>query len=440
MTAGRWGLGWGLGMVIAIAVQAGAQVHAMADEAAIALPPPERTDPVTLGLMQGLPPPPDKLVTLANLLKYPNGRWGFHHLRALGPTANVPRGALPPTALASEPRPLDDVAFTDAKGQSTTIAQWQSATYTDALLVLHRGKVVYEKYYVGMGAEEPHVLWSVTKSFTGLLAAMLINEGRLDPNATVAHYAPELAASAWGDATVQQALDMTTGVQYREDYTDPKSPLFQYARAAGLIPTPAGDGGVHALFDFLRTLHKDGEHGTGFVYKSVDTEVVGMVLQRVTGKSYAELVSERIWRQLGAEQDAYVWVDPAGMAVTSIGLNATLRDLARFGEMLRNDGKVDGREVVPKAAIAAIRGGADREKFKASGLTERFGYSYHDHWWIPHDADGSFEAKGLNGQHIHVNPAAELVIIKLSSHPLGNTIHTHTIDRRAFAAIAGAVR
>jgi len=423
-------------MVIAIGVQA----RAMADEAAIALPPPERTDPVTLGLMQGFPPPPDKVVTLANTLKFPNGRWAFHHLRALGPTANVARGALPPSALPSAPRPLDEVALTDAKGLSTTIAQWQSATYTDALLVLHRGKVVYEKYYVGMLAEEPHVLWSTTKSFTGLLAAMLINEGKLDPQATIATYVPELAASAWGDATLQQTLDMTTAVQYREDYTDPKSPLFQYARAAGLIPAPAGDGGPHALFDYLRTLRKDGEHGAGFVYKSVDTEVVGLVLQRVTAKSYAELAAERIWRPLGAEQDAYVWVDPVGMAVTSIGLNATLRDLARFGEMLRNDGKVDGREVVPKAAIEAIRRGADREKFKASGLTERFGYSYHDNWWIAHDTDGSFEAKGLNGQHIHINPAAELVIVKLSSHPLGNTIHTHTIDRRAFAAIAGAVR
>jgi CubicO group peptidase (beta-lactamase class C family) len=168
--------------------------------------------------------------------------------------------------------------------------------------------------------------------------------------------------------------------------------------------------------------------------------VVGWVLQRVSGKSFAELVSERIWQRIGAEQDAFVWVDPKGAQVTSIGFSATLRDLGRFGEMLRQNGRINGEQVMPAAVIEEIRKGADREKFKASGQLERFGYSYHNHWWISHDAGGSFEAKGFNGQHLHVNPAAELVIVKLSSHPVGNTIFTHEQDRRAFEAIKAAVR
>ena len=108
--------------------------------------------------------------------------------------------------------------------------------------------------------------------------------------------------------------------------------------------------------------------------------------------------------------------------------------------MLRNNGRVGDRQVLAKAVIDEIRKGADPEKFKASKLEQRYGYSYHNHWWIPHDASGSFEAKGLNGQHIHINPAAELVIVKLSSHPIGNTIFTHTMDRHAFEAIATAFR
>lgn len=306
--------------------------------------------------------------------------------------------------------------------------------------MLHRGKIAYEKAYVGMTAEQPHAMWSMTKSLTGLLAAMLILDKTLDPDAKMAQYLPELATSAWGDATLQQTLDMTTGLNYREDYTDPKSDLFPYLMATGLIPAPASYGGPRSLPDFLKTVTKQGEHGVGFQYKSVDTEVVGWVLQRVTGKSFADLVSEKIWCGIGAEQDAFVWVDPRGAQVTSIGLNATLRDLGRFAEMLRNDGKADGRQVIAKAVIDEIRKGGDRDKFKASGQTERFGYSYHDQWWIPHDDIGSFEAKGLNGQHIHINPTAGLVIVKLSSHPLGNTLFTHVLDRNAFAAIAKAVQ
>jgi CubicO group peptidase (beta-lactamase class C family) len=428
--------GWSL----SLALLASLCSAAAAQDQKLQLPPPEATDPVALGLMKGFPPPPDKVVTLANTLKFPNGRWTYHHLREVGPTANIWRGAKSPSVLRQDLRPLDDVAFTDDKSQQTTIAEWQKNTYTDALLVLHKGRIVYEKYYVGETAEQPHALWSMTKSFTGLLATILINDGKLDPNAKIAQYIPELASSAWGDATLQQTLDMTTGLHYDEVFTDPKSDVFRYVIATGLLPAPAGYGGPRSLLDFLKTVGKQGEHGAGFQYKSVNTEVVGWVLQRVTGASYAELVSEKIWRNIGAEQDGFVWVDPAGAQAASIGLNATLRDLGRFGEMLRNDGRTGEQQIVAKAVLDEIRKGGDREKFKASGQTVRAGYSYHNQWWISHDASGSFEAKGLNGQHIHINPAAELVIVKLSSHPVGNTLFTHALDRRAFEAIANALQ
>jgi CubicO group peptidase (beta-lactamase class C family) len=164
------------------------------------------------------------------------------------------------------------------------------------------------------------------------------------------------------------------------------------------------------------------------------------LLQRVTGKSYAELLSERIWSKTGAQDDAYVWVDPIGTQITSVGFNATLRDLGRLGETLRTAGRSGGRQVIAESVIAEIRKGADTEKFKANGQAMRAGYSYHNQWWVPHDRDGSFEMKGLFGQHMHINPAAELVIIKLSTHPAGDTSVTHNLDRRAFAAIADAVR
>jgi CubicO group peptidase (beta-lactamase class C family) len=404
------------------------------------LPPPEKTDPVAQQLMQGFPPPPDKIVTLGSVLRVPaNSRWANHHLRELGPTVTIWRGAGGPSPLKSAPRDLDGLAFDDDKAQRATLADWQKNTYTDALLVMHKGAVVHERYYSSMKANVPHVLWSMTKSLTGLLTAVAIHEGKLDPKAKVSQYLPELAESAWGDATIQQTLDMTTSVRYAEDFTNPKAEIFQYLISNGLVPAPANYPGARTMLAFLKDLPKDGEHDTGFKYKTVDTEILGWLLQRTSGKSFAELVSEKIWSGIGAEEDAYVWTDSTGAQVTSIGLSATLRDLGRFGEMIRLGGELNGKRVLPKAVIDEIRKGADREKFKASGLAPRFGYSYHNHWWISHDAAGSFEAKGLNGQHLHINPAAELVIVKFSSHPAGNTILTHNLDRRAFEAVAKAV-
>ncbi|HYD61659.1 MAG TPA: serine hydrolase [Noviherbaspirillum sp.] len=403
------------------------------------LPPPEQTDPVTLAIMKGFPPPQEKIVTLGNLLKYPNSRWGFQHIRELGPTAAVWRGKVAVSPLPDAARQIGNIGFQDNGGQQVSIDDWQKNTYTDGLLVLHKGQIVYQKYYSGMRPETPHALWSLSKSFTGLLSRILIQENKLDPNARVSEYLPELADTAWGNATVQQTLDMTTSAQYREVFTDPKSEIFQYLFAGGILPAPKDYAGPKTTYDFLKTVKKDSEHGNGFKYKSVDTEVMGWVLSRITGKSFAELVSDRIWSQIGAEEDAYVWVDPAGTALSSIGLNATLRDLGRLGEALRMGGRINGRQAIPQAVVAELRKGGDREKFKANGQSVRTGYSYHDFWWNPHDADGSFEAKGLNGQHIHINPAAELVIVKLSSHPVGDTGFTHDLDRRAFAAIAKAV-
>ena len=403
-------------------------------------PPPENTDPVRSELMKGFPPPPGKTVRLATVLSFPNGRWAFHHMRELGPTAQVWRGDGVPIVLREAPQQMDTLRFDDDKGASIDLADWQRTTYTDGLLVLHRGAIVYQRYYSGMTAQQPHSLWSMSKSFTGLLATMLIQEGVIDPEALVSAYLPELKDSAWADATVQQTLDMTTGVAYSENFRDPSSGIFQYLHAAGLLPAPTTYSGPRTMPELLMTIRKQGEHGAGFKYKTVDTEVMGWLLQRVTGKTYAALLSERLWSRIGAQDDAYVWADPIGSQIASVGLSATLRDLGRVGETLRTSGRSDGRQVVPESVIAEIRKGGDIEKFKANGQAMRSGYSYHNQWWIPHDRDGTFEMKGLNGQHMHINPAAELVIVKLSSHPAGDTSVTHDLDRRAFAAIAAALR
>jgi CubicO group peptidase (beta-lactamase class C family) len=233
---------------------------------------------------------------------------------------------------------------------------------------------------------------------------------------------------------------MTTAVAYDEQFANPSSSIHAYLRAAGLVPSPADATGPRALTDYLPTIAKNGEHGRVFRYKSVDTEVMAWVLRRVTGLSLAELASRRLWSRIGAEEDGFYWVDPIGNEVGSVGMDATLRDTARLGELLRNDGRYGNDQVIPVSVVRELRTGGDLAKFAAGGPTPRTGYSYHDFWWVPHDSDGTFEAKGLFGQHLHVNPAAELVIVKFSSHPIPDTAFTHAVDRQAFAAIAAALR
>ena len=412
-----------------------------------AAPPPlsaADSDPARLGWMQGAPVPPDKQVTFQNAGRFPQIRWALQHMRELVPSRNVWRGSGAAFELPRGERDWSAFRFAGVDGQPMDIDAYAAGTYTDALLVLHRGRVVLERYWSGMTPNTPHSVFSVTKSITGVLASQLIAEGRLDPDARVTQYIPELAGTAWDDATVQQTLDMTAGVHFREDYADPTSEVIQYAMASGLVPSPPNWNGPRDTISFLRTLKKEGEHGAGFSYKTVHSEVVGWLVLKVTGKPFSQNLSERIWSRMGAENDASINIDRLGFESMGSGFNATARDLARFGEMLRNEGRVGGlfsrEQLVPKAAVDMIRAGGDREKFKAGNQAARPGYSYRNQWWILHNADGAYEASGIHGQYIHVNPAAEVVIVRLGSSPVAANGPAHPLHMRAFQAIADAVR
>ncbi len=404
------------------------------------LPPPDSVSLDKLGYMNTFPPASDKIINSQNKNKYPQMRWVLQHAREVVPTRNIRRGSAPVLSLPVALRNLDDYAFEDDKGRNTTIAEWQKNTYTDALLVLHKGRLVYERYHNQGLANTPHMLFSVTKSFTGLLAAQLIQEGKLDADAMVIKYVPELVDSAWADMKVRDVLDMTGAVRYREIYTDPTTEIFTYMFASGMLPSPPSYTGPKTIYDFLKTLKKEGEHGKGFIYRTVHSEVLGWIVSRITGKHFADLMSERIWQKLGMEEDAYVMIDSVGTPWQGSGLCATARDLARFAEMLRCGGELNGQRIFDKATIADLQRGGDREKFKASGMAFRPGYSYHNQWWILHNTDGAFEASGVHGQMIHINPAAEMVVIKLSSHPVAGAGFTHPLTLRAWAALAQALR
>ena len=407
-----------------------------------ALPDPAATAVEAMGWMQGFPPPPDKRITFDNPASgaFPRIRWTFSHIRETVPTANVWRGSAAPSPLPAAPRDLDGIAFTPLTGgDAQNFGQMLTRTYTDGILVLHKGSVVYEKYFGALTPERPHLAMSVTKSFVGTLAAMLAAEGQLDPAAPVTQYLPEMKDTAYGDATVRQVMDMTIGVQYSENYADPTAEVFDYARAGGMMAQGPGYAGPKTFYEFLVTLKKEGVHGEAFSYKTVNTEVLAWILARVSGKSLPDLLSERIWRRIGAEQDAYFMVDRIGTASGGGGLNTTLRDLARFGETLRNGGRAQGQQVIPAAAVAEIASGGDPAKFAKAGYRLLPGWSYKNMWWVTHNAHGAYMARGIHGQSIYIDPKAEMVIVRYAAHPIAANAGNDPLTLPAFHAVARAL-
>jgi len=411
----------------------------MAQTAPPTLPTAEQTDPVKLGWMVGSPPPPDKIIRFADgsFYSFPKFRWTFSNARQFGPTTNVSRGV---SAVSPLPRAervdLDTVTFTPlGKTETMTWAQAFNANYTDGIVVLHKGRIVYEKYAGALKAEGQHMGQSVTKSFFGTIGAALVAEGKLDENAKVSQYIPELKDSAFGDATVRQVLDMRTGLKYSENYADPKAEVWDHVRAGSVLPRPPGYLGPQSFYEFLQTVKKDGEHGGAFSYKTVNSDALGWLIRRATGKSVGENLSERIWSKLGMEQDAYISVDSVGNEFAGGGLNTGLRDLARFGEMMRNDGQFNGQQVIAKAVVDDIRKGGDKAAFPTSYVTLP-GWSYRNMWWVSHNEHGAYAARGIHGQTVYIDPKAEMVVARYASFPMAANPFNDPTSLPAYHAVA----
>lgn len=398
------------------------------------------SDPVAMGWMVGVPPPTEKLVRFADgsWFRFPQTRWSFSNVRQLMPTSVVRRGNGSSMVLSNASRTdIDALTFRPiGRDASMTWAESLAANHTDGILILHRGRIAYERYFGALAADRQHLAFSVTKSFVATVATTLIAEGALDESATVGNYLPELRSSAIGDATIRQLLDMTTGLDYTEDYGDPKSPVWELSRAGGFLARPPDYRGPDSFFEYLGTLKKAYPHGEKFAYKTVNTDALGAVLRRVTGKSLSELLSERLFARLGAEYDAFFTVDSTGAEFAGGGLNLTLRDLARFGEVMRLGGRYNGQQIVPKGVVEDIRRGGDRALFAPAGYKTLPGWSYRNMWWISHNDHGAFTARGIHGQAIYIDPVAEMVIVRFASSPLAGNVNLDPTSLPAYESVA----
>lgn len=366
-------------------------------------------------LMDYFPPTPDRLVTLSNWRKAPFNAWGFRNVRRLLPTANIAASG-EPTALETSLEEIGHIGFNGHDGNATTVASALRATNTDAFVVLRRGRIATEWYGQGMSATTPHIVFSVSKSICGTLGGILADRGLLDPDDRVLDYVPELAPSVYAGCTIRHLLDMAVGIAFDEDYEDPKGDVVRYRHAAGWDPLPAGEAPID-LRSFLALQRPDGrKHGELFHYVSTNTDVLGWVYERACDQAYANILGEYLWTPLGAERDAYVTVDAGNAMRAAGGVCITPRDLARFGEMMRRRGLVDGRQVVPGAWIDDINERGDPEAWARSELADIFPQaSYRNQWYRIDRAKAVLCALGIHGQWIYIHPEAELVIIRMAS-------------------------
>ncbi|MBK5351550.1 beta-lactamase family protein [Pseudomonas sp. TH41] len=371
------------------------------------------TDPIQLGVMQGFPPAMDKRVNKLNAFEMPNLRWALRNARSMSPTTGIDRG---PTALPLIPGnrlALDELNF-KVGDASLTLPEYLQQTYTDGFIVLQRGKVVYERYLDSFSPRQSHIWASMTKSVTGLLAASLIAEGKMDPTARLASYVPELTGTPFGEATVQQNLDM----QVRAIYPVNLPPDLGLFAAAGILPRR--EGMPDNIYDFLKVAtrpQKSADTDIWF-YQNGSPEAVAWAMRRITGKSWSTLVSERIWSRI-AEDDAYAQVDQLGTEMASGGMSSTLHDVARFAEAVRQAAAArQADDPFAQAVQLALKPNANQALIEGNpNAKERAGYSYRNYWYQKNDGDGSVEAAGRFGQRIYINPKRELVIVKMSSAP-----------------------
>jgi len=357
-------------------------------------------------------------VTLANWRTSPFSRWSFVNVAEL-----VPSAVIDAASGQAEP-PLADAAGLLAEkielsGGPTTIGAFLQGSDTDSLVVMKSGKVVADHHSPRNRGDDRHIVFSISKSLTAILAGVLEDEGKLDPAAPVTDYVPEVARSAYADATVQQVLDMRVSVAIEETYLDPLSAYGRYRRAMLWNPPLPGEE-PETMLAFLASLERSEEpHGGPFRYRSPSSDLLGILVERASGERYADFLRDRLWKGIGAHSSGLVTVDRVGTARAAGGVSMTARDLARVGEMMRQGGVGPGGRVVSERWVRDTLEKGDRDAWKAGDFPHFFkDGSYRNKWYASGLPSGVFCTIGIHGQWLYVDPAAEVTIVRLSSQPI----------------------
>jgi len=356
---------------------------------------------------------PRETITLANWRTRPYSFWSFRNVAEMVRSARI-RTAHPAPLPAAVENP-DLLARPAAAGASTTVAELLAQSQADSFLLSKNGRIIAEWHAENVDRGDPHLIFSISKSITALIAGILQDQGLLDPETPVGDLVPEARNSAYADATVQHLLDMRVSLDFDESYLSEED-YARYRRAMSWNP-PSGKGEDEAMLSFLCSLKKaDGPHGTDHCYLSPNSDMLGIVLERVTGERFPDLCSRLLWQPLGASADAFITVDPEGAPRTAGGVSCRPHDLLALGQMLIDGGCANGNQIVSQRWIADMQTGGDEDVW-ARGTQADFLATgrYRNNWYQVGANSNAFLAAGIHGQFLYCNPDTATVIVCTSS-------------------------
>lgn len=385
--------------------------------------------------MQGVPPSRESQVTMANYREYPMSKWAFRNAGAILNTVAVPRqGEI--SRLSGPLRPeLGEHLVTDAAGQAVGFDALFEANYADGVLVMQGSRLLHERYFHDFNDRSQHIWFSMTKSLASTLFGLLVEQGRVDLAASPAKYIPELKGSGFERVTIQQVLDHSTAIDFKENYTDADSEFFRFYAPAlnmGWLPGAAdlqpANAEIYGVQDFLVHFIKPDPAlapGEAFDYNSSNADVLGWLIARISGQTFQDFVQQNLWAKLGAEHDAFLAVDRALVPVATGGMNTSLRDAARFGMMIRDRGEYRGRHIIPARWVDAtldVSPGLKANMAANPKYGEEPWAAYHNMWWILDEQAGEYCAVGIHGQVIYINRSADTVMVWFSSQPVASSV------------------
>lgn len=383
--------------------------------------------------MDGFPASAESQVTLMNAFEQPYNNWAFRNATVF-PSLMVARGG----AVVDFPRNINPDIMTDEfpGGDGQTVLQALKADYTDGIIIIKDGVVRYEQYFGDFKENNLHIWASSTKSLVGMLTGILVDKGILDLNEKVDKYLPEMQGSAFEGLALHQVLNMVSAIDYSEDYVNlkPGSIHYEYFRRIGFVPafdlmaldpttSDTARGSLGLLPQFQR--NTDLTPGEVYEYHSPNVDVIGLIISRVTNQSLEEAISEHIWQKLGVEHDAQIMTDVAFNSIATGGYQSTLRDFARFGYAILNDGNFNGQQIFPKWFIdetfnlnaseyMAGQRSIYRNDAKEPAYDKHFA-GYKNFWWV-HDPDKQvMTARGVYGQGLYIDKSNNVIIAHFGS-------------------------
>ena len=356
-----------------------------------------------------------KDVNLSNFQFGPFNRWSFSHLREVLPTVNIEHSVEQTLKLKKSKKYTENFDL-DYDGQTQFIDEIAKKRFIDGIIILENDEILFERYYGNLTEDKPHLMNSISKSVVGLLAGKLEQDGLIDFDKPVSYYVPELSKSGWGTDSLRLVLDMKDGSDYSEDYPDFTTTFRIQDCAIGWTDADYCPEKIEkGLYNFLPTIgRKESNKGT-FKYRSGSTDVIGWVLEKASGKPLANLISEYIWKPMGAEFDAYITVDESGFVLADHGMNSTLRDLSRIGLLVLNEGKAFDHQIIPAEFIRDMHVHEDPNwPYDVSDGTSPY---YRSFWWGKGNTERDLNGYGIHGQLLRVAPEVEMVVAIYSTWP-----------------------